>query len=394
MISAEEIREAATREHARTVEERRHLHAHPELSFEEKETSAFVAASLESAGVAHKTGVGGHGVVGLIEGGGNRTVALRADMDALPIHEANDVPYRSTNEGVMHACGHDGHTAGLLAAGRILNALRDRLPGNVKLIFQPAEERAPGGAKAMIAAGVLASPAVSTALGQHVNPELPAGTVGFKPGLFMGSVDDVYIRIHGKGGHAAKPHQGTDPIAIAGALIVALQQIVSRNADPVSPGVLSFGYIMGDGSNNVIPDVVDLRGTFRTFDPEWRDEAVQRIENMTTGLVTSMGAEPEIRFVRGYPALENHPEITARARQKAVEYLGEENVVELPPALWAEDFAYFSKEMPACFYNLGVRNEGQGIVHPVHSPTFNLDERALEVGAGLLAWIALGELSA
>jgi len=392
MITHAQIHDAAADLQASAVEARRHLHRNPELSFEEAETARFISNELESAGISHRTGVGGHGIIAMIEGTGDRTVALRADIDGLAIEEMNEVEYRSQKPGVMHACGHDGHTASLLTAGKILHGLGPELPGKVKLFFQPAEERAPGGAAAMIADGVLENPVVESVIGQHVNPELPVGTVGFRPGLLMGSVDDVYITVHGQGGHAAKPHQGVDPVTIASTLVVALQQIVSRNSDPIAPSVLSFGYINGAGSANIIPNTVELAGTFRTFDTGWRDDAVKRIEQTASELVHSLGARAEIRMVRGYPSLSNDPAVTERARLQAIAYLGEEKVVELPPALWAEDFAYYAQVRPSCFYNLGVRNAARGITHPVHSPQFDLDEDALVVGAGLLAWIALGEL--
>ncbi|MEE8440947.1 MAG: M20 family metallopeptidase [Spirochaetia bacterium] len=394
MITPARIHDTAAKLHASAVKVRRHLHRNPELSFEESETARFISGELESAGISHETDVGGHGIVAMIEGSGDRTVALRADIDALPIHELNEVEYRSQTPGVMHACGHDGHTASLLAAGMILRGLGSELPGSVKLIFQAAEERAPGGASAMIADGVLENPVVESVIGQHVNPELPVGTVGFKAGLFMGSVDDVYITVHGRGGHAAKPHQGIDPVAIASTLVVALQQIVSRNSDPIAPSVLSFGYINGAGATNVIPNSVELAGTFRTFDPLWRETAVKRIEQTARELVHSLGARAEIRIARGYPSLSNDPTLTDRTRLRAIQYLGEDNVVDLPPALWGEDFAYFAQARPSCFYNLGVRNESRGTTHFVHSPQFDLDEDALVVGTGLLVWIALGELGA
>ena len=416
MITPERIRDAAAGLHEKIVADRRHLHRNPELSFEESETAAYVAGELQAAGIPHRAGVGGHGVVGVIEGRGTRTVALRADMDALPIREQNDVPYRSRVDGVMHACGHDGHTASLLAAGRILAGLGEELPGRVVLIFQPAEERAPGGAAAMIEAGVLdgglqmregvaaggpaasgtagrpAAPRVDAVVGQHVNPEIPAGTVGFRAGLFMASVDDVFITVHGVGGHAAKPQQCVDPVAIASTLVVTLQQIVSRRADPIVASVLSFGLFNAPGAANVIPDQVDLAGTFRTTNPAWRGEAVALIEATTRGLVASLGGKADVNIVRGYPALHNDQALTERAKAGAAAYLGEERVMELPPAMWGEDFAYYAQQRPACFYNLGVRDEARGIIHPVHSSRFDLDEEALRTGAGLLAWIALGEL--
>ena len=393
MITPDQVRHRADDLHEDAIRVRRHLHRHPELSFSETETAAFVATELRSAGIPHVTGVGGNGIVATLEGTRSEpVVALRADMDALPIREENTHEFCSANEGVMHACGHDGHTASLLAAGRILQDLRGELAGTVKLFFQPAEERAPGGAHEMIEAGVLEEPYVRHVFGQHVNTELAVGSVGFNPGLFMASADELYFTIRGRGGHAAKPHQEVDPVVIASNLIVTLQQIVSRNADPTIPSVLSFGRIIGDGAANVIPDSVELAGTFRTIDAEWREEALRRIEHTTTALVAALGGAAEIRIVRGYPPVVNDPEVTARARSRAVELLGADHVVDLPPAMWAEDFAYFCRERPSCFYNLGVRNEERGIVHPVHTARFDLDEEALRVGSALLAWIAIGEL--
>lgn len=398
MISPDQLRAAGDTLFNDTVRVRRHLHRNPELSFREERTASFICEELDSAGIPYEAGIGGHGVVATIEGAVDeqrgRVIALRADIDALPIDELNDASYRSAKPGVMHACGHDAHTASLLTAGRILHQVRPELPGVFKLIFQPAEEKAPGGAVQMIRDGVLENPGVQSVIGQHVNPEIPAGKVGFRSGLFMGSVDDLYITIRGKGGHAAKPHLCIDPVAVAASLITTLQQVVSRNADPTHPTVLTFGYINGAGSNNIIPDTVEIAGTMRTFDPLWRDTAVERIRTTTREHVASLGARAEIRMERGYPSLSNDPAVTARARDRAAAFLGEENVVELPPALWGEDFAYYALERPACFYNLGVRNESRGIVNPVHSPGFDVDEEALAIGPPLMAWIALGELTA
>lgn len=398
MITALTIRGLADELYDDTVRVRRTIHRAPELSFDEERTAAFVAAELDAAGISCETGVGGHGVVATIEGhatGGGRAapvVALRADMDALPIREENDHDFRSTVDGVMHACGHDGHTASLLTAGRILARLRDTLPGTVRLIFQPAEERAPGGAQAMIADGVLDAPRVGSVFGQHVNPELPAGTVGFNPGLFMASTDDVLITVRGRGGHAAKPHDAVDPVAIASQLVVTLQQVVSRSANPVTPSVLTFGRFVAEGAINVIPDTAELAGTFRTVDERWRNQALAQIETVTRDLVASLGGTAEVEILRGYPPVVNDAATTAIARDRAVQYLGEDRVVDLPPAMWAEDFAYYANERPACFYNLGIRNDERGIVHPVHSSRFDLDEEALRVGSGLMAWIAVGAL--
>lgn len=397
MIDVDEIRRLADEQYEVAVRVRRHLHRNPELSFEEERTAGFVAAELEGAGIRHTRGVGGHGIVGVIRGtaavdDGTPVVALRADMDALPIEEENDHDFRSTSHGVMHACGHDGHTSSLLAAGRILRGVADRLPGTVKLIFQPAEERSPGGAQAMIADGVLDSPRVGHVFGQHVNTELPVGTVGFNPGLFMASADEIYVTVHGRGGHAAKPHQGVDPVVIASNLIVTLQQIVSRNADPVAPSVLTFGRFVADGSANVIPDRVELAGTLRTMDDAWRERALERIESTTRDVVAALGGRAQVDIVRGYPALINDAAATALARARAESFLGNDRVVDLPPAMWAEDFAYYGRERPSCFYNLGVRNESRGIVHAVHTSRFDLDEEALRIGSGLMAWIAIGAL--
>lgn len=404
MIGKDRVRSLAASEQPNAVRVRRHLHTNPELSFEEERTAAYIADELRASGIdAHVDGAT-HGVIGLIAGRGgspaNRVadhgngpvVALRADMDALPIREETQHEYRSANEGVMHACGHDGHVACVLTAGRILAALRDELAGGIKLIFQPAEERAPGGALAMIESGVLESPRVDRIYGQHVNTELPAGTVGFASGLFMASADEIYIDVRGRGGHAAKPHQATDPVVIASTLIVTLQQIVSRNADPNTPSVLSFGRVRADGAANVIPDKVEIAGTFRTVNDTWRETALERIRETSSSLASMLGGEATVRIVRGYPALVNDPQTTGSARSRAVDYLGEQRVVDLGPEMWSEDFAYYGRHRPSCFYNLGVRNEARGIVHPVHTPRFDLDEEALQVGSGLLAWIAIGAL--
>lgn len=393
MVRADRIRDEADALFDDAVRARRHLHMHPELSFNEVNTSTFIAAELERAGIPHETGIAGNGIVATIVGSGTGVVALRADMDALPIHEANDHEYRSQNDDAMHACGHDGHTSSLLTTARILASLGDELPGTVKLLFQPAEERVPGGAKAMIDAGVLDGPRVEHVFGQHVNPDLPVGTVGFNSGLFMASADELYITVEGRGGHAAKPHQGVDPVVIASNLVLSLQQIVSRNADPIVPSVLTFGRFIGDGAANVIPDRVELAGTFRTVDERWRDEALARIEKATHAVVAAFGAHAEVRIERGYPPVVNDATITRTARDLAVSYLGEESVIDLPPAMWAEDFAYLAQERPSCFYNLGVRNEERGIVHAVHTPRFDLDEEALRIGSGLMAWIAVGTLA-
>lgn len=377
-----------------TVQVRRHIHANPELSFEEHRTAAYVKQKLEEYGIAAES-MATTGLVALIKGRNpeKKTIALRADLDALPIVEANEVEYKSRNEGVMHACGHDVHTASLLGAARILQELREEFEGTIKLVFQPGEEKFPGGASIMIQEGVLQNPAPDGIVGQHVFPMLPAGKVGFKSGMYMASADEIYITVKGKGGHAALPEMNIDPVLISAHLLVALQQIVSRHASPKVPSVLSFGKVEAKGATNVIPNEVKIEGTFRTMNEAWRKEAHQKIKKLAEGLCESMGGSCDIDIKNGYPYLKNDPELTAIARAAAVAYLGETNVVDLDLWMGAEDFAYYSQETPACFYRLGTRNEARGITSGVHTPTFDIDEAALETGVGLMAFIALQKLN-
>ena len=387
------IQRLATQHAADAVAIRRQLHAHPELSFEETQTAAFVTRELEKLGL-HPRAIANTGVVAIIEGRpGGPTIALRADMDALPIQETNDVPYKSTNPGVMHACGHDVHTASLLGAARILNDLKGEFQGNIKLMFQPGEERLPGGASLMIKEGVLENPKVTRVLGQHVFPHLPAGKVGIRSGRYMASTDELYLTVRGKGGHGAMPEMNLDPVLVAAHLIVAAQQIVSRRASPKIPSVLSFGKVIANGATNVIPNEVYIEGTFRTLNEEWREEAHQHLRRLCEGLADSMGAVCELEIRRGYPYLENEPLLTARVKAAAEEYLGPENVVELDQWMAAEDFAYFSQAAPACFYRLGTRHEDGRFASSVHTPTFDIDEKALATGPGLMAWLAIKELA-
>lgn len=395
MSLAEKIKKLAGKYSPDIVADRRHLHQNPELSFEEFETCRYVTEKLkELKNIEVQTGVATTGVVGLIKGKnpGKKTIALRADMDALPIVEANDVSYKSAKEGVMHACGHDVHTSSLLGTARILNDLKDDFEGTVKLIFQPGEEKIPGGASLMIKEGVLKNPAPSNILGQHVAPAIPSGKIGFRPGMYMASADEIYVTVKGKGGHAAMPDKLIDPILIASHIIIALQQIISRNCDPKTPAVLSFGKITAMGATNVIPDEVKIEGTFRTLNEEWRKEAKLRMKKMAEGIAEAMGATCEFTILNGYPYLRNNPELTLRMKDSAIEYMGQENVVDLDIWMAAEDFAYYTQEVDACFYRLGVRNESKGITSGVHTPTFNIDEDALEIGAGLMAWLAVKEL--
>lgn len=367
---------------------------HPELSFHEKKTARFVADYIRQIGLTPQEGIADTGVVVLIEGKNpeSKTVALRADMDALPITEANDVPYKSLNEGVMHACGHDVHTSSLLGTAKILHALRDQFEGSVKLVFQPGEEKIPGGASLMIRDGVLQNPAPNGMFGQHVAPTIPVGKVGFREGLYMASTDEIYIKVKGKGGHGAMPEYNIDPVLIAAHLIVSLQQIVSRNAPPKIPCVLSFGKVIANGATNVIPNEVHIEGTFRTMDEVWREKAHKTMVKMAEGIAEAMGGSCEFEIRKGYPFLKNHPELTRRAKNYAIDYLGAENVLDLDIWMAGEDFAFYTQHTDACFYRLGTRNEARGIISSVHTPTFDVDEAALPLGAGLMTWLALNEL--
>lgn len=391
------IKSLARQYAADIVANRRHLHAHPELSFHEHNTARFVAEQLKAMGITPQEGVANTGLVALIEGtkqgGSSRVVGLRADMDALPIHEANDIPYKSTVDGVMHACGHDVHTASLLGTARILNVLRDQFAGTVKLVFQPAEEKAPGGASLMIKAGVLENPTPASMLGQHVAPNVPVGKIGFREGMYMASTDELYLTVKGKGGHGAMPDQLIDPVLIASHIIVALQQIISRNRKPANPSVLSFGRFIADGVTNVIPNEVTIQGTFRCMDEEWREDGLRRMKKMAEGMAEAMGGSCEFDVLRGYPFLKNHPELTRRTRSAATAYMGADNIVDLDLWMAGEDFAFYSQVVDSCFYRLGTRNEALGIVSGVHTPTFNIDESALEIGAGLMSWLAVQELT-
>ncbi|CAN5600204.1 M20 family metallopeptidase [soil metagenome] len=379
---------------AEVIKWRRHLHANPELSYQEFNTAKFVSNTLRNLGLNPTDGVAGTGILVLIEGknSAKKTIALRADMDALPIIEANAVEYKSKNPGVMHACGHDVHTSSLMGTARILHSLRDQFEGTVKLIFQPGEEKNPGGASLMIKEGALENPRPASIIGQHVMPLLPVGTIGFREGMYMASSDEIYLRIIGKGGHASTPELTIDPILIASHIIIALQQVISRNASPKQPTVLSFGKISGEGATNIIPNEVKIAGTFRALNEAWRKDALVRIQKMAESVAEGMGGRCEVTISHGYPYLENNPTLTQSLRQAAEEYVGKENVVDIDLTLGSEDFAYYSHVIPASFYRLGTRNEAKGITSYVHTPTFDIDEDALAIGPGLMAWMALREL--
>ncbi|MBL7102763.1 MAG: amidohydrolase [Bacteroidales bacterium] len=373
---------------------RRQIHANPELSFEEYQTSDLIASLLEKYGIEFQKGIAKTGVVGLIKGKNpqGKVVALRADMDALQIKELNDVEYKSKHPGKMHACGHDVHIASLLGTAKILQEIRNEFNGTVKLIFQPSEEKYPGGAKVMIEEGVLKNPKVDVILGQHVYPELDAGQVGMKSGKYMASTDEIFLTVKGKGGHGAIPDRNIDPVLIASHIIVALQQIVSRNAKPVMPTVITFGRIIGDGRTNVIPNEVKIEGIMRTFDEEWRTEMKKRITKMAQTIAESMGGKCEVFIDQGYPYLVNDKKVTENTRNSAKEFLGNENVHNLEMRTTAEDFAYYTQHIPGCFYRLGIRNIKKGINSNLHTATFDVDESSLETGMGLMAWITYREL--
>ncbi len=376
------------------VSMRRHLHANPELSYQEHNTVQYVAARLRSFGIEPVEGIAGTGLIAEIRGTNpdNKSIALRADMDALPIHEANDVPYKSKNPGVMHACGHDVHTSSLLGTAKILPDIKGEFEGTVRLLFQPGEEKNPGGASYMIRDGALKNPQPAGIIGQHVYPLLEAGKIGFKEGMFMASADEIYLKVIGKGGHGAWPELCIDPVVIASHVIIGLQQIISRNASPRQPTVLTFGKITGDGATNIIPEEVNIAGTFRAMDEVWRDEALAKIKKMAEGIAEGMGGRCEVDISRGYPYLENNPALTRRIREAAEAYVGPGNVVDLDISLGAEDFAYYSQVIPAAFSRLGTRNEARGLTSYVHTPTFDIDENALRIGPGLMAWMAVTEL--
>jgi len=389
----EEIKQLAKEIHGDVIVNRRHLHAHPELSFQEYETSAFIKSRLDEMGIPWKP-MANTGVVAIIKGekSFDRVIALRADIDAVPTTETSDVEYASKFKGAMHACGHDVHTSSLLGTARILQAIKSKFGGTVKLIFQPGEEKIPGGASLMIKEGVLKNPVPDSVIGQHVMTNIDCGKIGIKKGMFMASHDEIYVTIRGKGGHGAIPHLNIDPVIIAAHILVALQQIVSRMANPVFPTVLSFGKVIANGVTNVIPDEVYLEGTFRSFDENWKNEAHKRMKKMAEGIAESMGGSCEFNIVRGYPFLKNEEKLTEQVTSFAKEYLGKENVLDLDCFMGGEDFAYYSQVIDSCFYFLGTGNKEKGIVSSVHSSTFDIDENALAISTGLMTYIALKQL--
>jgi len=369
---------------------RHHLHANPELSYKEFETSAFVQGKLKEWGIDFQV-MATTGVVGIIKGknAASRVIALRADMDALPILEQNDVPYRSKNPGVMHACGHDVHTTCLLGAAKILNELKDKWEGTIKLIFQPGEEKNPGGASLMIKEGALENPKPAAIFALHVHPNLEVGKLSFRGGMVMASADEIYITVKSKGGHAAAPHLTADTILAASQLVVNFQQLISRMNNPFNPSVLSITSFQGGNTTNVIPSEVKLMGTFRAMNEEWRFRSHEMIKNICTQTAGISGAQIDVEIDVGYPFVVNNIGLTAQAKQQASELAGEENVEETEMRMGAEDFAFYSHIIPACFFRLGVGNKQKNITSGVHTPTFNADERAIRNGMEIMAWLAV-----
>ena len=393
MDIADRIKDLSSQYFNQIVEIRRHLHSFPELSFEEVKTSAFICSKLEESGIPYKTGFkSGYGIVAWIDGKApGRVIALRADMDALPVKELNDVTYCSKEEGKMHACGHDAHMACLLGAAMILSELRDEFTGRIKFVFQPAEERIPGGAKLMLEENVLAPDEPEIMIAQHVFPDLESGLCGFREGMYMASSDEIFITIKGRGGHAALPDKLIDPVTVSAHVIVALQNITSRFAPPAIPTVLSFGKITANGAVNVIPDQVNMEGTFRTMNEDWRMRAHELIAQICNNTASSFGASAEIEIRRGYPVLYNNPAATSKARNLAEKFLGKTNVIELDVRMTAEDFAYFALKYPSFMYRLGTAEAGKPSFS-LHNSRFNVDENSLRTGMGLLAWLAYGFL--
>ena len=372
---------------------RQHLHKHPELSFKEFNTSAFIQDKLKTWGIPFTSGYVETGiVVELTSGNSDKRLALRADMDALPIQEQSDKSYCSQNNNVMHACGHDAHTASLLGALYILNKHKTLWSGKITAIFQPGEELLPGGAKLMLEAGALNSNP-DYIIGQHVYPDLESGKVGFRGGQYMASCDEIHLTIKGTGGHAALPHKLTDVVLIASQLIVSLQQVVSRKLSPYTPAVLSFGYVNANGATNIIPNEIHLKGTLRCMDEHWRSVAHDEIEKLTKYTVEGMGAEYNLDIRKGYPSLFNDPKFTEQAKQSAIEYLGKDNVIDLDLRMTAEDFAYYSQVYPACFYRFGTAEPNKISEKKLHHPEFDIDEhKSLETSVGVMTALAVSYL--
>ncbi|MAU71825.1 MAG: N-acyl-L-amino acid amidohydrolase [Pseudozobellia sp.] len=393
MTLGEKIKQKARELAPKYTDVRRYLHAHPELSFQEFDTCRYLKNQLLKLGVNDIHSVANTGLLATIKGGKEgRQLVLRSDMDALPILETNNIEYTSRNDGVMHACGHDAHMSSLLLCAEILIDLKEELRGTVHLLFQPAEELMPGGASLVMKEPIYQKLGQLPHIGQHVRPDLPVGTIGFRPGKFMASMDELFLTIKGKGGHAAMPENAVDSVLIASHIIVAAQQLVSRMASPKTPSVLSFGKVIADGAINVLPDEVYIEGTFRTMDEAWRSSALKKLNKMVVAMAESMGATAELKIKHGYPHLINDRSLTSELRVNAISFVGKENVIDLDQWMASEDFSYYSHEHPSCFYMLGVGSSDKNIDSGLHTSTFNIDESALEIGGGLIAFLAISKL--
>jgi amidohydrolase len=394
----QEILKMSSAMHEETIRTRHHLHQYPELSFKEYETANYVESRLKSIGFTDVKRIATTGVVALLKPHfmGERVIGLRSDLDALPIHETNDVFYKSTHEGIMHACGHDVHTAILLSVAKILFEIKDQITGNVKFIFQPGEELLPGGASLLIKEGVLTNPTVDCLIAQHVTPQIEVGKIGFKKGLFMASTDEIYLKVKGKGGHAAMPQTYINPLLIASAIITKLHQFFmidkKENVQQI-PTVLAFGKIEGMGATNVIPNEVDIAGTFRTLDESWRKRCHEIMNDIITETVATFGGEFELDIRGGYPCLVNDDQVTDRCINTTSSILGKEKIIELDYRMTAEDFAYFSQIKPVCFYRLGTGNALKSTQHNVHNSNFNIDEEVLIFAPALMVCMAIDLMS-
>jgi amidohydrolase len=394
VISKDQIKNRVRKDLDFLVGIRRHLHANPELSEHENKTAAYISDLLKKWNIEHQNGIGGYGITGLIKGKNpdKKVIALRADMDALPIAEENDVPYKSLNKGVMHACGHDVHMTCLLGAVKILQELQNNFEGTIKFIFQPAEELVPGGASRMINEGVLENPAPEAICAQHVFPDLEVGQLGFRSGLYMASSDEVNLYIRGKGGHAAIPDTYDNTILAAAQILVDLNKVISENKSEKIPTVLAFGRLIGDGACNLIPSEVAINGTFRTFNEDWRQQAHALIRQTAKKTAATYGTSCEVVIDKGYPFLINDDKVTRIARNAAVEFLGKNKVKELEIRTTVEDFARYTQLIPGCFYRLGTANHAKGISSNLHTSTFNVDEKSIEIGTGFMIWNALAQI--
>ena len=373
---------------------RRHFHMNPELSFEEHETAGYICSRLDEYGIPYRKGITGTGIIAEIKGSleGDTVIALRAEMDALPVIERNKVPYASRTEGRMHACGHDAHMAMLLVTARMLKSIQDKFGGTVLLVFQPGEELSPGGARIMIESGALKDPEPDIVIAHHVLPELETGKVGYKAGMYMASSDEIYITVTGTGGHAALPHLVTDQIYLASKLIIRIKDEISAISEEKKiPTVLGIGRIRGDGATNVIPETVEISGTLRTFDEEWRKEAKEIIRRIAGSIEEEYGVRAEVRFAEGYPVLVNNKELTSAAMNLSRELLGNDNVETFDLRMSSEDFAFFSAAFPSLYYRIGIKKEGEKI-RMLHSPDFDIDEEGMITGVANMCWLAINFL--